>query len=246
MYMFRPLFMITMSLTFTACVDEHLIKGLDGKMLTERHCASCHDLHIPPVISDTELAPPMLAISVHIPDLVSVSNASERTSKAIDFVVDYVRDPSAEKAFCDKESIKRYGLMPSQKERVTKEEAKAIATYMFKHYTQENLMKKMKEKVEFDALDPGKKVALKYRCLGCHKVDRKVIGPSFIAIAKRHVDAKEKMIQSIKEGSKERWESSNGAIMPPFEQMDDDELEILVEWILSFGTSVSSDPIMIK
>ncbi len=234
--MFRLLLMNFLLLGFTACHDDRQTVEFDGKLLTEKYCSSCHDLHIPPVISDDELAPPMLAISVHIPELVSVSNESERTSKAIDFVVDYVRDPSAEKAFCDKKSIKRYGLMPSQKERVSKEEAKAIATYMFQHYTQENLTKKMKEKVEFDALDPGRKVALKYRCLGCHKVDRKLIGPSFIAIAKRHVDAKEKMIKSIKEGSKERWESSNGAIMPPFKQISDDELEILLVWILGFDT----------
>lgn len=93
----------------------------------------------------------------------------------------------------------------------------------------------MKEKVEHDGLEPGKKVALKYRCLGCHKVDRKRIGPSFIAIAKRHIDSEKKMRRSIKEGSREKWEGSNGAIMPPFKQIGDDELEILSKWILSFG-----------
>ncbi len=230
--MFRLLFMSFVLLGFTACDDDKPTIELDGKKLTEQHCASCHDLHVPPVISDDELAPPMLAISVHIPELVSASNESEKRSKAIEFVVDYVRDPSAKKAFCDKESIKRYGLMPSLKESVTKEEARAIAIYMFKYYTQERLTKKMKEKAEYDALEPGKKVALKYRCMGCHKVDRKVIGPSFIDIAKRHTDSKEKMKQSIKEGSRESWEHSNGAIMPSFKQISDDELERLSEWIL--------------
>lgn len=230
--MLRLLFLFSFVLMFSACEDDSPLRELDGKKLTEQRCFSCHDLHMPPVISDDELAPPMLAISVHLPDLVGAANESEKRAKAIAFVVDYIRDPSLEKALCDKESLKRYGLMPSQKEYVDREEAKAIATYMFEHYTQERLANKMKQKAEYDALPEGKKLALKYRCLGCHKVDRKVIGPSFTEIAKRHADSKEKIKQSITQGSKGRWEHSNGAIMPPFRQITDVESEILSQWIV--------------
>ena len=234
--MLKLLFISFLLLIFSACVDNNKpIEKLDGKKLTELKCASCHNLNMPPIISNDELAPPMMAIAFHMRNFVKPENESQRTSKAKEFVVDYMCYPSLEKAFCDKESLKRYGLMPSQKENLTQDEAKAIASYMFRHYTQENLTKIQKEQAEYDAHPPGKKIALQYRCLGCHKTDKKIIGPSLTDIAHKYVSSKSTMINSIKNGSKGRWSSSNGAIMPPFKQISDNEMEILSAWILTFN-----------
>ena len=231
------LFLITIFLlTFTACDEKKQTKNLDGKKLTEQKCASCHNLNMPPIISDDELAPPMMAISFHMRNFVTPIDESQRTAKAIEFVVDYVRNPSLEKSFCDEDSIKRYGLMPSQKESVSEDEAKAIASYMFRHYTQENLTKTQEEQAKYDALSSGEKLALKHRCLGCHKIDKKIIGPSFIEIAKKFKDSKEKVKDSIKNGSRDKWKSSNGAVMPSFKTIDDKDLEVLSEWILKLNS----------
>ncbi len=216
----------------TACNENKTTLKLDGEKLLEQKCASCHNLDMPPVVSDDELAPPMMAVAFHVHNFVKPNDDSQRTVKAIEFVVDYVHYPSFDKSFCDKDSLKRYGLMPSQKDNLTKDETKAIAIYMFNHFTQKNLTKIQKEKAEYDSLSAGKKIALKYRCLGCHKVDKKIVGPSFTDIAKKYSHSKAKMILSIKDGSKGRWENSNGAVMPPFKQISDDELKILSEWIL--------------
>ena len=122
--------------------------------------------------------------------------------------------------------------MPSQKEKVSQDELQAIATYMFNHYTQENLSKIQKNIAEFNALTPGEKLALKHKCLGCHKVNKKIVGPSFVAIAKKYKDSKVKIIKSIENGSKNSWESSNGAVMPAFKKISKEELETLSDWIL--------------
>ncbi len=220
-------------LFFSACSEDKPKRDYDAKKLLDAKCAACHELSMPPVISDDELAPPMMAIAFHMKDFMDTANESERITMATEFIIDYVANPSLEKSYCDKESIKRYGLMPSQKKNVTDGEVKAIAEYMFKHYTQDNLSKKIKSQAEYDALSPGKKIALKYKCMGCHRTERKVVGPSLKDIGKKYINNKEKIKQSIINGSRENWESSNGAVMPSFKQISPQELEIVSEWILS-------------
>ncbi len=230
--MIKLLLFASILLIFSACDEKKPAKKLDGKKLTEQRCASCHNLAMPPVISDDELAPPMMAVAFHMPDFMDPRDESQRIPMAIEFVVDYVRNPSLEKSKCDKESIERYGLMASQKDNVTEDEVKAIAEYMFKHYTQQNLSKIQEDIAAFNALTPGEKIALKHKCLGCHKLNKKIVGPSFIDISKRYKDSKEKIVQAIKNGSKNSWKSSNGAVMPPFKQISEEELNILSDWIL--------------
>lgn len=225
--------LISILLIFTACTENKPTKKYDGKKLLEQKCASCHNLEIPPYTFAEELAPPMMAVSFHIYDFTEATDDSQRLYKAQEFVVDYIRFPSAEKSFCDKESLESYGVMPSQKDKITVDEAKAVAKYMFKHFNQENLLKAQKAKREFDALPKGKKVALKHKCMGCHRVDKKIIGPSFKDVASKYTNSKDEMIKSIKDGSKAKWKSSNGAIMPPFKQINDEDLKILSEWIIN-------------
>ena len=229
--MLKLFLFISFLLLFSACENDKPIKKLNGQKLLEQKCASCHNLAMPPLLSDDELAPPMMAVAFHMPNFMKPKDESQRIPMAIEFVVDYVLHPSLEKSYCDEDSIKRYGLMASQRDNVTKDEVKAIAKYMFRHYTQQNLSKAQEKIDTFNALTPGEKVALKYRCLGCHKVNKKIVGPSFVDIAKKYKDSKEKMIESIKNGSRNSWESSNGAVMPPFKQISTDELEVLSDWI---------------
>lgn len=228
----KNIFLLSLVLFFSACSDNVVEKNLDGKKLLESKCASCHDINMPPIISDNELAPPIMSVSFHVYSLVKPSDESQRGLKAIEFVTDYIFNPSEKKSFCDKDSLKRYGLMPSQKEKLTKDEAKAIASYMFTNFTQENLTKIQKEQAVYDALSPAEKLAIKHRCLGCHGVEKKKAGPSFKDIAKKYENAKDEMIKSIKSGSKDSWKNSNGAHMPAFNNINDKELELLSEWIL--------------
>ena len=219
-------------LIFTGCNEDKPSRNYNGELLLEQKCASCHDINMPPIISEDELAPPMMAVAFHVKNFVTPSNESQRVAKAIEFVVDYVENPSLEKSFCDKKSLERYGLMPSQKENVTNDETKAIATYMFKHFTQENLSKRTQEQAEFDAVPAGKKIALKYKCLGCHRIDKKIVGPSFISIAKKHENSTTQIKESIKNGSKGKYKDSKGAVMPAFKNISEKELELLSLWIL--------------
>jgi cytochrome c len=231
-YMIYKFSLILIALFLSACQDEKPQKNYDGKQLLTDKCSSCHNLDMPPKTSVDEKAPPIMAVSFHIRDFIKVSDESQKIPKSIEFVTDYALNPSAEKSFCDKESLKSYGVMPSQKGKVSEDELKAIATYMFQTYTPENLAEASRAKAELAKMPSGQRLALKYKCLSCHRVERDVVGPSFENIAKRYNKTTKQIEESIKNGSRKRWESSKGAIMPAHKEITSDELKDLSAWIV--------------
>jgi len=220
---------LALILLLLGCNNQDNTPKLDGKKLLEQKCSKCHNLDMPPFTSEDEIAPPMMAVAFHVHSFVKPKDESQRTPMAIAFVTDYVQNPALDKSFCDKESLKRYGLMPSQKGKVTIAETKAIASYAFSHYTTQNFLKVQKEKAAFDNLSDGEKLALKYKCLGCHKLDVDTVGPSFTAIGQRYKNTQEIIEKSIKNGSSKKWGSR---VMPAFKELSKEELQTLSSWIL--------------
>lgn len=85
------------------------------------------------------------------------------------------------------------------------------------------------------SVDPQKAqtIAKKSLCLGCHAVDKKMVGPAFGQIAARYKNepkAKEKLTQKIRQGGSGVW----GVVAMPANQknISDDELAYLLQWIL--------------
>lgn len=100
-----------------------------GSILFEEKCASCHFKQRPSFEAmNTMIAPPIMGVMSH------VKEAKTTKPEAVKFIVDYIFDPSAVKALCMKQSIDRFGLMPSQKGNLTKEEALSIAGYLYDNY----------------------------------------------------------------------------------------------------------------
>lgn len=220
-------------LILTGCTQEQKKRNtLDGKALLEVKCASCHNLDIPAKTFPDEVAPPMMAVAFHVYDFIKVNTPAEKRPASIAFVKDYVFNPTREKSFCDQKSLDDYGLMPSQKGKLTEEELEAIAIYMFRHYNQENFLKIMAKRRAIRDMDPGERLARKHGCLSCHGVEKKKMGPSFRAIAKRYkVDAVQ-IRESIRLGSQEKWPESRHAKMPSFKQLTNEELDIVTKWIM--------------
>lgn len=76
-------------------------------------------------------------------------------------------------------------------------------------------------------------LAQKNACMSCHGVDKKIVGPAFKEVAAKYKGDKgaaAKLAETVKKGGKGNW----GQIpMPPNPQVKDDELNKIVEWILS-------------
>ncbi|WP_456403031.1 c-type cytochrome [Persephonella sp.] len=94
-------------------------------------------------------------------------------------------------------------------------------------YSSENLIK------------TGKQLARS--CTWCHDTKRELLAPSFRDIALRYKElpegeAKEILFNSIKDGSKGKWEKweKKGVYMPPQKPyFSDEQIKQIVEWILS-------------
>jgi cytochrome c len=82
-------------------------------------------------------------------------------------------------------------------------------------------------------------VAWKSKCMICHAIDRKLIGPAFGWVAHKYKDDKEKgrqaVINRIEKGGRGEWiEHTGGILMPPFEGSSTKaEREAMADFILS-------------
>ncbi|MBU0632186.1 cytochrome c [bacterium] len=100
---------------------------MSGQALFEEKCAVCHTKEKPtPEIRATMIAPPAMGLMFN---LKKTFNNDKQASLA--FMQDYAVAPSAEKAKCMPQAIKRFGLMPSLKGSVTPEELALITEYMY-------------------------------------------------------------------------------------------------------------------
>jgi len=213
---------------FAGCANQGKKIKYDGEILIEQKCAVCHNLKMPPNTYADEKAPPMMAVVFHLKDFMKITMDDEKFSKFIPFVQDYVINPSRDKSYCDKESLKTYGVMPSQKGNVTKDELEAIASYMYDFYDQQKYLKQMQAKAVFDALPKGERIARKNGCFNCHTLKKKGVGPSFSEISKR--DAKE-IIDTISNGSHGKW-AGFYVMMPAFKsKLTQENIVTLQKWI---------------
>jgi len=231
-------------LLFGGCENQSKKEILNGKLLLEEKCAVCHNLKMPPSTYEDEKAPPMMAVVFHLKDFMKIRDNSDKAKVFIPFIQEYVIAPSAEKSYCDKESLKTYGVMPSQKGNVTQDELKAIAIYMYDFYDQQKYLKEMQAKAAFDALPKGEQLIRKSGCLNCHDTDKAKVGPSFKMIAAK--DAKE-IIDVIKNGSQGQWEGFHNMMMPPYKtKFTQEELNTVQEWIHNLDKIETSKPWSVK
>lgn len=75
-------------------------------------------------------------------------------------------------------------------------------------------------------------------CMGCHMIERKVVGPSYKDIAQRYANslAKNKaktindLAEKIKKGGSGVW---GNLPMPPYPKLSDEDARKLAEWVLN-------------
>ena len=77
-----------------------------------------------------------------------------------------------------------------------------------------------------------KKLLATNTCLGCHKVDKKLVGPSYVEIAKRGYSVEE-IVALVKEPQPENW--PDYPPMAPLEWVNNDDLVTIANWIASLN-----------
>jgi len=100
---------------------------MSGEQLFQANCTACH------VTAHTEdesklLAPPIMGAVKHVKEKFGSKE------EAVKFMVDYIQNPSKEKAACESHSIEKFGVMPSLKGAVSPEDLEKIASYVYDTY----------------------------------------------------------------------------------------------------------------
>jgi cytochrome c len=103
----------------------------NAEALFNAKCKICHSTTQPTDISKV-VAPMVFGVMRHVK--MKYPNRDE----AVKFMVDYALNPSKDKAVCMPQKIARFGLMPSQKGNVTKEELQKITSWMFDNFPPAN------------------------------------------------------------------------------------------------------------
>ena len=101
----------------------------EGAVLLKNKCASCHMLEAP-AFQDLPIlkAPAMDAVVFHI----NLAMHDDKAKKA--FIAEYVLNPDASKSVCESNKVAKFGVMPSQKGKVSKEELVKIADTLLATY----------------------------------------------------------------------------------------------------------------
>jgi cytochrome c len=78
----------------------------------------------------------------------------------------------------------------------------------------------------------SQELATKSKCMTCHDVSKKKMGPSFQEISAKYKetkDADDMLTEGILKGSKGKW----GKVPMPAQKISPDDAEALAKWILS-------------
>jgi cytochrome c len=208
----------------------------DGEKIAVNKCSSCHNLDIPPKTDSNETAPPMFAVAVHLKDWMAKKDPNGVRERFVSFVSDYVLEPSREKSYCDPASLDTYGVMPSQKGLVTRDELTAVAGWIYDTFDQKALMEEMKRRIYLKSLPPYRQVLETEDCKMCHISGGGKVAPKFEKIGERYAEKGgiEAISKSIREGSRGKWKGYT-APMRAYKDIDDKRLEAISRWILEQG-----------
>ncbi|OHE07623.1 MAG: cytochrome C [Sulfurimonas sp. RIFOXYD12_FULL_33_39] len=114
-----------LSLSLILATSGLLFASDGAEELANQKCGSCHLMGaITKEKLDRMVAPPYWAIAK------KVKQSSDDKEAAVKFIVDYTLNPTQEKTLFPKETIEKFGIMPSQKGLVTEDEIKLIAEYI--------------------------------------------------------------------------------------------------------------------
>ena len=103
-------------------INSNILAKSQGEIIFEAKCMSCHTMNKPNDILKT-IAPPIKGVMFHMNE--EFANDKEVIEEHIN---DIVMNPTLDKAIC--KSVNKFGLMPSQKDNITKKELALVAKWM--------------------------------------------------------------------------------------------------------------------
>jgi len=98
-----------------------------GEEIFKTNCVSCHIMQKGKDVADKSkmLAPPVFGIVRHAKEIYPTKEAF------VEFVSDYIKNPSKDKAVCQEKAISRFGLMPAIGARMKDKDIKVVSEWLY-------------------------------------------------------------------------------------------------------------------
>lgn len=126
--------LLTVAMTVTA------VMASQGYEVYQKHCQQCHV----EMMSKTETlkvfktlkAPPMVEVSNRLKENIIITDDDDDVKRrvVIAFIKDYIEHPDIEYSMCHAMAIERFGIMPSQKGKLSDKEKQAVAEWVYDRY----------------------------------------------------------------------------------------------------------------
>jgi len=184
-----------MKLLFGISICMVMLFAIEGKVVYEKKCASCHEAFVPMEKlmenfmekNNTLLhlkAPTLNQLSFRLKQQIGDPKGDEdmHRMEVGAFIADYLNDPDKEKSVCLPDVIKYFETMPSMKGQLSDSELEAVSEFLYDYEK-----KLIKEKsIKYETFDAALKRAVKEdkiimvkvtsrHCHYCKKMDREVL-----------------------------------------------------------------------
>lgn len=112
----------------------------EGYEIYKKNCKSCHVemMTVKDVMANLSKmkAPPMVEVSARLKENIKTTDEEDDVDRHlfILFVKDYIMHPELDFSMCHAGALDRFGTMPSMKDKITEEEAKTVAIWLYDRY----------------------------------------------------------------------------------------------------------------
>lgn len=114
--------------------------GVDGYSVYQKKCMQCHVemMEKQEVLKhiNTLKAPPMVEVSNRLRENIIIADEDQDVKRrvTIAFIKDYIENPSVQYSMCHPMAIEKFGIMPSQKGKLSEKEKQAVAEWIIDRY----------------------------------------------------------------------------------------------------------------
>lgn len=111
-----------------------------GYQVYKNKCASCHkeSMSKEDVIKNLKniKAPPMIEVSNRLKENIIIADDDEDVKRrvVIAFIKDYIDNPSIDYSMCHVMALEKFGVMPSQKGKLSLKEKEAVSEWLYDRF----------------------------------------------------------------------------------------------------------------
>lgn len=124
----------------TLLIMTSTLFSADGYDVYKKNCVECHVELMSAKEAMKTLgklkAPPMVEVANRLKENIIIKDDDDDVHRYVVtlFIKDYIQNPNLQNSMCHTGAIERFGVMPSQKDKLNDEEKQAVAEWIYDRY----------------------------------------------------------------------------------------------------------------